>query len=65
MENIELAYALTNQYLFQEAKNNITDLSYYFSVNPSCSGNALIEGIVNAIRDYDLAAMTYHCFNLL
>ena len=62
MENIELAYALTNQYLFQEAKNNITDLSYYFSVNPSCSGNALIEGIVNAIRDYDLAAMDLPLF---
>ena len=43
MENIELAYALTNQYLFQEAKNNIQDLGYYFSVHPSCSGNRLIE----------------------
>ena len=27
MENLELAYALTNQFLFQEAKNNITDIN--------------------------------------
>lgn len=62
MENIELAYALTNQYLFQEAKNNITDLSYYFSINPSTSGNGLIEGIVNAVKEYDLAAMDLPLF---
>lgn len=62
MENLELAYALTNQFLFQEAKNNITDLSYYFSINPSTSGNGLIEGIVNAIKDYDLAAMDLPLF---
>ena len=43
MENLELVYALTNQYLFQEAKNNIVDLSYYFSVNPSTSNNKLID----------------------
>lgn len=62
MENIELVYALTNQYLFQEAKNNIVDLSYYFSVNPSTSNNKLIEHLVNAVRDYDLAAMDLPLF---
>lgn len=62
MENIELAYALTNQYLFQDAKNNITDLSYYFSVNPSTSGNGLIEQIVNAVKEYDLSAMDLPLF---
>lgn len=62
MENLELAYALTNQFLFQEAKNNITDISYYFSINPSTSGNQLIEQIVNAIRDYDLASMDLPLF---
>lgn len=62
MENIELAYALTNQYLFQEAKNNITDISYYFALNPSTSGNQLIEGIVNAVKEYDLAAMDLPLF---
>lgn len=62
MENIELAYALTNQYLFQEAKNNISDLSYYFSINPSTSSNSLIEQIVCAVRDYDLAAMDLPLF---
>lgn len=62
MENLELAYALTNQFLFQEAKNNITDISYYFSINPSTSGNQLIEQIVNAVRDYDLASMDLPLF---
>lgn len=62
MENLELVYALTNQYLFQEAKNNIVDLSYYFSVNPSTSNNKLIEHLVNAVRDYDLAAMDLPLF---
>lgn len=62
MENIELAYALTNQYLFQEAKNNIQDLGYYFSVHPSCSGNRLIEGIINAVKEYDLASMDLPLF---
>lgn len=62
MENIELVYALTNQYLFQEAKNNIVDLSYYFSVNPSTSNNKLIEHLVNAVRDYDLSAMDLPLF---
>ena len=65
MENLELAYALTNQYLFQEAKNNISDISYYFSVNPSTSSNGLIEQIVNAIRDYDLAAMDLPLFQAI
>ena len=62
MENLELAYALTNQYLFQEAKNNITDLSYYFSVNPSTSGNMLIEQLVEAVKNYDLASMDLPLF---
>lgn len=62
MENIELVYALTNQYLFQEAKNNIVDLSYYFSVNPSTSNNKLIEHLINAVRDYDLSAMDLPLF---
>lgn len=62
MENIELVYALTNQYLFQEAKNNISEISYYFSVNPSTGGNQLIEEIVKAIKEYDLPSMDLPLF---
>lgn len=62
MENLELAYALTNQYLFQEAKNNISDIAYYFSTNPSTSGNMLIEQIVDSIKNYELSQMDLPLF---
>lgn len=53
MENIELAYSMFNQYLFQDAKNNIDDIEYYFQTNPGSMGNFLIDQLVSAIRTYN------------
>ena len=41
MQNLDLVYALFNQYLFQDAKNNINALEYYFNCNPKTMGNQL------------------------
>ena len=30
----DLIFSCFNQYLFQDAKNNILDLQYYFQTNP-------------------------------
>ena len=52
MENLELLYSLFNQNVFQDAKNNIEGLEYYFNTNPSTSGNPLVQSLLNAIRNY-------------
>ena len=55
--NEGLVYSLFNQYLFQEAKNNIENLEYYFSTNPATSGNQLISELVKSIKTYSFDAM--------
>ena len=62
MENFDLLYSLFNQFLFTEAKNNISSLKYYFETNPNTSGNPLIENMLQAIRDYDLDAIGHPLF---
>lgn len=57
MENIELIYSLFNQYVYQEAKNNIEHLDYYFSTNPTTSGNRLIKEFLGVIRDTSLSGV--------
>lgn len=57
MDNFELLYSLFNQYLFSEAKRNISNIKYYFDTNPSTMGNPLIDNMLGAIRDYDLEAI--------
>lgn len=52
MENLELLYSLFNQHVFQDAKNNIESLEYYFNTNPSTSGNPLVESLLEAIKNY-------------
>jgi hypothetical protein len=59
---LSLVYAFFNQYLFNDAKINIDDLSYYFKTNPSTAGNSLIENLLGAIKDYGLESMTYPLF---
>ena len=49
--------SLFNQYLFQRAKNSIENIEYYFSTNPSTSGNPLIEELIKAIKDYSFESI--------
>ncbi len=53
MENLDLIYSLFNQHLFQDAKNNIESLEYYFNTNPSTSNNPLVQALLGAIKDYN------------
>lgn len=52
MENIEFIYSLFNQYLFQDAKNNIEQIEYFVATNQAMVGNRLAEELVSAIRDF-------------
>lgn len=62
MDNFELLYSLFNQFLFAEAKRNISNVKYYFDTNPNTMGNPLVENMLNAIRDYDLDAIGHPLF---
>ncbi len=53
----DLIYSCFNQYLFQEAKNNIQELEYFFKVNPATSGSPLIDELVKAIKTYPLESI--------
>ena len=58
MNNIlDLVYSCFNQYLFQEAKNNIDILKYYFDTNSSTVGNTLVEMLMDAIKTYPLESI--------
>lgn len=50
----DLLYSCFNQFLFQEAKNNIESLEYYFQTNPSTMGNPLVDQLLSAIKTYSL-----------
>lgn len=52
--NFDLLYSLFNQYVFQDAKNNIESLDYYFRTNPTTQDNPLVAELLNAIRNYNL-----------
>lgn len=54
MDNLDFLLALFSQYLFSTAKDNITELEYYFSTNPNTRDNSLIKELVYAIKTYDL-----------
>ena len=62
MENLDLLYSLFNQYVFQDAKNNIGSLEYYFNTNPSTSGNPLVEHLLGAIQNYDFDSIDVPLF---
>ena len=62
MENLDLLYALFNQYLFQDAKNRIQDLKYYYNINPSTSNNPLVQELLNAIDTYTLDSIDMPLF---
>lgn len=62
MDNFDLLYSLFNQYLFTEAKNNISTIKYYFDTNLNTAGNPLIENMIQAIKDYDLESIGHPLF---
>lgn len=55
--NIELVYSLFNQYLFQEAKNNIDLVDLYYRTNPATLGNGLVSDLIDSIRKYPLESI--------
>lgn len=63
MTNLDLVYSLFNQFLFQEVKNNIEEVEYYFSVNANTSGNPLVEELLKAIKTYNLDNIDIPLFN--
>lgn len=62
MENLELVYSLFNQYLFQDAKNNINAVEYYFNCNPSTMGNQLVTALLDSIRKYPFESIDLPLF---
>lgn len=59
---LELLYSLFNQYIFQEAKNNLPSLKYYYQTNPTTSNNPLVNNMLQAIEDYPLESIDYPLF---
>lgn len=59
----DLVLSMFNQYLFQECKNNIDDVTIYYRTNPATSGNPLIEELLKAIKDYPLESIGFPLFN--
>ena len=55
--NIDLILSMFNQYLYQEAKSNISDLIYYYKLNPATCGNTLVEQLLQSIKDYPLESI--------
>ena len=59
---MEIIYSFFNQYVFQEAKNNIDTLKMYFDSNPNTSGNALVDNLLGTIKNYDLSSIDLPMF---
>lgn len=53
LNNFDLLYSLFNPFVYQQAKNNITDLEYYFQTNPNTMANPLVDELLKAIKTYD------------
>ena len=63
MTNFDFVYSLFNQYMFQEAKNNIEQIEYYLSCNAETSGNRLVGELIDSIKKYPLEAIDYPLFS--
>lgn len=63
LDNLGLLFGMFNQYVFQDAKNNIKSIKYYYQTNPSTNGNPLVDEMIKAIEDYDLQAIDQPLFN--
>ena len=55
--NIDLVLSMFNQYLYQDCKNNIDDIQYYYMTNPNTMGNNLIDQLLGAINQYPLESI--------
>ena len=62
MQNLDLVYSLFNQYMFQDAKNNIDALEYYYNCNPNTMGNQLIISLLDSIRKYSFESIDLPLF---
>lgn len=60
---LDLVFSMFNQYVFQDCKNNIDDLTIYYRTNPATSGNPLIEELLKSIKDYPLESIGIPLFN--
>ena len=63
MENLQMLFSLLNQFIFNQAKQNIENIEYYFSTNPNTSGNPLVKEILGAIKNYNLDAIGQPLFD--
>lgn len=63
LNNLTLLFGMFNQFVFQEAKNNIQNIRYYYQTNPSTNGNPLVKEMLSAIEQYDLQAIDQPLFN--
>lgn len=61
-QQFDLLFSLFNQYVFQDAKNEITNLKYFFQTSPVTSGSKLAENILKAIEDYKLESLDLPLF---
>lgn len=57
VNNESLLLSFFNQYLFNEAKQNIEHIEYFYQTNPSTSGNPFVGELINAIKNYNLDAI--------
>jgi len=62
LDNLSLLLGMFNQYLFQDAKNNVKYIKYYYQTNPSTNGNQLVDEMIKAIETYDLQAIDQPLF---
>lgn len=57
INNESLLLSFFNQYLFNEAKQNIEHIEYFYQTNPNTTGNPFIGELINAIKTYNLDAI--------
>lgn len=63
LDNLSLLLGMFNQFVFQDAKNNIQEIKYYYQTNPNTNGNRLVDEMIKAIETYDLQAIDQPLFN--
>ena len=57
VNNESLLLSFFNQYLFNEAKQNIEHIEYFYQTTPSTSGNPFIKELIDSIKNYNLDAI--------
>ena len=57
VSNESLLLSFFNQYLFNEAKQNIEHIEYFYQTSPNTMGNPFVEELIDAIKNYNLDAI--------